>query len=175
MKVCCVSAKARSGKDEAASYLKEYLEANQKRVLIIHFADLLKFICTKLFDWNGEKDEAGRTLLQYVGTDVIGTKNPTYWVDWLTGVLKMFKDKWDYVIIPDCRYPIEYNIITANFDSVLLRIERPYFNNGLTDKQKSHPSEVALDDYKYDYTICNNSTLDQLKTAVIAFADTQLL
>jgi hypothetical protein len=47
MKVCCISAKARHGKDTAAAMMAEYLEKQGYRVLITHFADLLKFICTK--------------------------------------------------------------------------------------------------------------------------------
>ena len=44
-KVICISAKARHGKDTAAEILKEYLEHKGQRVLITHYADLLKFIC----------------------------------------------------------------------------------------------------------------------------------
>ena len=46
MKVLCISAKARHGKDTAAEIIKEYLESLNKKVLIIHYADLLKFVCS---------------------------------------------------------------------------------------------------------------------------------
>ena len=68
MKVLCISAKAQHGKDTAAGIIKEYLESKGKRVLIIHYADLVKFVCTKFFNCDGQKDEKGRTLLQYGGT-----------------------------------------------------------------------------------------------------------
>ena len=64
MKVVCISGLARAGKDTLASMLKDELEKNGSRVLITHFADLLKFIAKEFFKWNGEKDNEGRRLLQ---------------------------------------------------------------------------------------------------------------
>ena len=89
MKICCISAKAQHGKDTAAKLIKENLEKKGQRVLITHYADLLKFICVKYFGWNEVKDEAGRTLLQYLGTDVVGAQNPAYWAEFIAGILKM--------------------------------------------------------------------------------------
>ena len=107
MRVCCISAKARHGKDTAAEILKEHLQQQGKKVLIIHFADLLKYICKQFFGWDGNKDENGRTLLQFIGTDVVSAKNPAYWSEFVVGFLKLFEQEWDYAIIPDSRYPIE--------------------------------------------------------------------
>ena len=175
MKVCCISAKARHGKDTAAAMLAEYLESKGQRVLITHFADLLKYMCKTFFGWNGEKDTAGRTLLQYVGTDVIGAKRPDYWVRFIVDFLRLFENEWDYVIIPDCRYPIEITTMKNNFETVLLRVERPNFDNGLTDEQKKHPSETAMDSYCYDALLYNDSNLAAFKDNVEYFADNFLL
>ena len=57
MKVCCISAKAQHGKDTAAGLLKEHLESVGQKVLITHYADLVKFVCTNYFGWDGKKDE----------------------------------------------------------------------------------------------------------------------
>jgi hypothetical protein len=175
MKVCCISAKARHGKDTAAEILKYYLETMNKKVLIIHYADLLKFICTKFFGWDGNKDEKGRTILQYIGTDVVGKKNPAYWVDWVVGFLKMFEDEWDYVLIPDCRYPVEMARMEDAFDTSILRVERPNFDNGLTPEQKQHPSEVDMDNYPFDAIIYNDGTMDAFKEKLYWFAESFLL
>lgn len=69
MKVILVSGKARSGKDSFAEELKKILIEKNKRVLVTHYAGLLKYICGEFFDWDGEKDEYGRSLLQKVGTE----------------------------------------------------------------------------------------------------------
>ena len=175
MKVICISAKARHGKDTAAESLKYYLESKGQRVLITHFADLLKFICTKFFHWNGLKDEAGRTLLQFIGTDVVGKKNPAYWAEFVVSVLKLFENEWDYVLIPDCRYPIEVETVGKAFETHILRVERPNFDNGLTDAQKQHPSEVDMDTYAFDAILYNDGTLDDFIKKVEWFADNFLL
>lgn len=175
MKVCCISAKARHGKDTAAAMMAEYLENKGHKVLITHFADLLKYICKQFFGWNGDKDEKGRTLLQYVGTDVVGAKRPSYWADFLVDVLELFENEWDYVILPDCRYPLEFTCMRAKFDTVILRVERPNFDNGLTEEQKNHASETKMDDYKFDEVIYNDSNLAELRNKVINFTDKYLL
>lgn len=175
MKVCCISAKARHGKDTAAAMMAEYLEKKGHKVLITHFADLLKYICKQFFDWNGDKDVAGRTLLQYVGTDVVGAQKPSYWADFLVSFLKLFEKEWDFVIIPDCRYPIEMTTMEENFETVLLRVERPNFDNGLTDTQKKHPSETAMDDYYYDAILYNDGSLENFADKVEWFADNFLI
>jgi hypothetical protein len=177
MKVLNISAKAQHGKDTAAEIIKEYLELNNKRVLIIHYADLLKFICKSFFGWDGNKDVKGRTLLQYVGTDVVFNKNKaySYWVDWVVGVLKMFNNEWDCVIIPDCRYPIEVETVGNAFESYLLRVERPNFDNNLTPEQKNHSSETAMDNYSFEHIIYNDADLDSFKEKLIDFVNNSLL
>lgn len=175
MKICCISAKAQHGKDTAAKLIKENLEQKGQRVLITHFADLLKFICVKFFGWNEVKDEAGRTLLQYIGTDVVGAKNPAYWAEFISSILNMFEDTWDYVLIPDCRYPIEVETMKKQFETVVLRVERPNFDNGLTEAQKKHASEVKMDDYKFDTVLLNDGSLEDFRVKVDAFVDNYLL
>lgn len=175
MKICCISAKAQHGKDTAAKLIKENLEQRGQRVLITHYADLLKFICVKFFGWNEIKDEAGRTLLQYIGTDVVGAQNPAYWAEFIVGILKLFPNTWDYVLIPDCRYPIEVSTMSDNFDTVVLRVERPNFDNGLTVTQKQHASEVKMDDYKFDTVLLNDGSLEDFRFKVDAFVDNYLL
>ena len=64
--VITVSAKAQHGKDSFATAFKKIAEENENKVLIIHYGDILKYVCKQYFGWNGEKDEVGRTLLQHV-------------------------------------------------------------------------------------------------------------
>ena len=168
-KVICISAKAQHGKDTAAQILKEYLEQCGKRVLIIHYADLLKWLCTKFFGWDGNKDEAGRTILQHVGTDTVRKQNPDYWVNFVVQFLKMFSADWDFVLIPDCRFPNEAERMIENFDTAVLRIFRPGFENGLTAEQLQHPSEVAMDSYPFDTIIYNDSDLEAFKKKLVDF------
>lgn len=167
MRVITVSGHARHGKDATAEILEDLFKRRGKKVLVCHYADLLKYICKTFFDWNGEKDEYGRTLLQRVGTDRIRNEcnRPTYWVDFICDILMFFKDEWDYVIIPDTRFPNEIDRLNERaFCVTSINVVRPNFDSGLTDEQKNHPSETALDGYKYfDYVVVNDRTLNELR------------
>lgn len=164
MKIILISAKAQHGKDTSASILKEILEQVNKKVLIAHYADLLKYICKTFFNWNGEKDDEGRTLLQRVGTDVIRKINPDYWVNFISEFFKLFPNEWDYVLIPDVRFPNEIREMIFNgFDVFSVRINRTDFESSLTEEQKNHISEIALDNYQFDYYIDTISDLDYLR------------
>lgn len=159
MKIITISGKARHGKDFTANAIKDILEAKGKKVLITHYADLLKFICRNMFSWNGEKDEEGRRLLQYVGTDVVRKKKPNFWVDYMVTVLKLFENEWDYVIIPDTRFPNEIiNLKLYNLEVLSINVFRPNFDNGLSEQAQAHPSEHALDNFNFDYTFINDGT-----------------
>lgn len=165
MKVILISGKAQHGKDTTASFIKYKLLSDGYRAVIIHYADLLKHICRDYFDWNGKKDKAGRRLLQYIGTDIVRKKNPSMWVDHVVTILKYFYDNWDYVIIPDCRFPNEIDTIkNMGFNSIHLRVIRPNFKSPLSEEQQKHPSETALDDCcPPDYFVPNTSTLQALE------------
>lgn len=163
MKVVLISGKAQNGKDTTANIMKRLLEADGEKVLIAHYGDLVKYICKQFFDWDGNKDEKGRTLLQYVGTDVIRAKNPDYWVNFIIGVLKMFDNEWDFVLIPDARFPNEVDFVKHEFDALHLRVIRENFTSPLTPEQQAHPSETSLDDVTPDYTVINDGTIEDLK------------
>ena len=166
MKVICISGKAQHGKDTVAEMIKRRFKFTGKSILIIHYGDLVKFICEKYFFWNGEKDKYGRGLLQKVGTDVIRKQRPDYWVDSVIDILSFFPGNWDYVLIPDCRFPNEIDKMKEIFDTHSVRVIRLDFDNGLTPKQKEHPSETSLDNYEFDSIIVNSGTMDDLARAV---------
>jgi len=175
MRVIAITGKAQHGKDTTAKFLKETLTAQGNKVLIAHFGDLVKYVCKTFFGWDGKKDESGRTLLQYVGTDKIRAVSPDYWVNFIVSILDIFRDEWDYVLLPDCRFPNEYEIFEHyDMDAILLRVVRPNFMSPLTQEQQKHPSETALDNYQYDATIINEGTLEDLKKAVEKFVSTTL-
>lgn len=172
MKIVCISGKAQNGKDTTATIMAEMLKAQGERVLIAHFGDLVKYVCKTFFAWDGKKDEKGRTLLQYVGTDKIRATSPDYWADFIVSILDIFRDEWDYVLLPDCRFPNEYEIFEAyDMNAILLRVIRPNFASPLTSEQQQHPSETALDNYQYDATIINDGSMEDLKTAVADFVN----
>lgn len=159
----CISGKAGSGKDTAADIFATQFKQHGRSVLITHYADLLKFICQNYFGWNGQKDEFGRSLLQYVGTECVRGQDPDYWVDFIVNVVRMFPDKWDYVIIPDTRFPNEIErIADAGYPLWHVHIERDEFESKLTPDQQKHKSETSLNDTEPDFVI-HNTTIAMLE------------
>ena len=165
----CISGKAQNGKDTSAEIFKNELVIRGHSVLVIHQADLLKYICKSFFNWNGEKDEAGRTLLQQVGSNVIRKVEPDFWVDFIVKVTGFFKDTWDYIIIPDTRFPNELEKLKADDANVFhVRVIRKNFKSPLTEEQQRHPSETALDGIESDFTLINDKGIDDLYGDVVS-------
>lgn len=173
-KVICISGKAQHGKDTAANEIRrQLLEKGDCSVLIAHYADLVKYVCRMFLDWDGKKDEHGRHLLQMVGTDIIRTQRPNYWVDFIVDIISMLGNTWDYVLIPDCRFPNECEIMKGHFDTTTVRVIRykgensdEVFENDLTEEQRRHPSETSLDHYDFDSYLDNPGTQRGLEESV---------
>lgn len=94
-----------------------------------------------------------REVLQIMGTDIFRKLYPNVWTD------SLFRQDWsnyDYVLVPDVRFPNEALAIEQN-DGILIRIERE------TGLQDSHISETALDGYDFKNRIVNNGSLQELE------------
>jgi len=167
LKLILVSGKAQSGKDTIATLMSGQLKADKRSVLVTHYADLLKYVCANFLEWDGAKDEKGRRMLQYVGTDLVRKDNPGLWVDFMAQMLKYFHENWDFVIIPDCRFPNEIStMVDKGFDVIHVRVVKKDPASPLTETQRNHHSETALDSCDPDHYIYNNGTLEELKASV---------
>ena len=174
-----LSGKSGSGKDMMAQFMKEELAKYGKKALVIHFADAVKWFCRDFLDWDGKKDETGRTLLQTVGTDIVRAKHPNFWTGIVVGLIQAYEpfDNFDIAIIPDARFENEVNISLENLKNcVSVRIERtvngePWVNPTLTEEQRKHPSETSLDVFAFDYVIHNDEGLDVLRESAQAILE----
>lgn len=63
-------------------------------------------------------------------------------------------------VITDCRFPNEADQI-KRCGGFVIRIKRPF-----TKPINGHVSEIALDDYKFDYTLHNDNEIEYIKTKV---------
>lgn len=159
-KIILISGKAENGKTTAANKMKEVFENNGYRVVITRYAKYLKEIAKEYCNWNGQKDELGRTLLQKLGTDIIRKKmnKPDFHVGRICEDIEIAYDFVDYVIIDDVRYPNEIYYPLSKFGRNMVytyRVERinedgTPFNNSLSEEQKQHISETSLDDFNFD-------------------------
>lgn len=166
-KIFLVSGKAMHGKDSVAILLKQKLNG---KTLILHNADYLKYIAKEYMEWDGKKDEKGRNLLQSLGTEKVRVmmKRPLFWVEKTCDAIEILSDIFDYFIVPDTRFSNEINYPMARFPNCVesIRVNRLNFDNGLTDEQKNHLSEISLDNFKFDYYIESESGLDNLEKAL---------
>ena len=165
MKIILISGKAEAGKTTAANIIKYYLCGIGKRAAIVPYGQYVKDTAKMIFGWDGQKDENGRQLLQWWGTDVVRKKNENFWVNTVMRLAAVLDVEIDYLIIDDCRFPNEVELWKHEYDYLTLRIERPGHENALNDEQRKHPSETALDDYEFDVTI-SATDFKELKEAI---------
>lgn len=167
MKILLLGGHAFNGKDSTANILKKHFDTMGKKSIILHYGDELKAVCSKYFGWDGKKDQRGRETLQWVGTNLAREHHPTIWVDIVILFVKALFFDYDYVLIADFRFPDECaRWIEEKYNVTTIRIERLNFDNGLTEEQKNHPSETALDNFDFDYVIKSESGLDKLEVEV---------
>jgi hypothetical protein len=165
--IFAISGFAQHGKDSTANILGKLLGGNY---LVVHNADYLKYICKQYMGWDGNKDEKGRNLLQKVGTDRIrlGMDKPSFWIEKTCEIIEIFRENYDYFMIPDCRFLNELFYPKAKFpyNVTTIRVHRLFFDNGLTPEQKKHPSEIELADFRHDFHIYSESGLDKLEVEI---------
>lgn len=160
-----ISGKAQSGKNTFALGLFGFFE--------YAFADQLKKFAMQL-GWNKDKDKQGRKFLQDLAT-VVREYNRRTWVNLICETLGMdgYPNK---VVITDCRYLNEIRIMKQwgehnGYNVITIRIERPGYDNMLTDEAKNHPSETELDNYNFDHTIQNIGTIGDLIKIASTYSD----
>ena len=163
-----ICGKARSGKHEVNKFISNYLEECDHKVCSIQLMRTLKGYLKDYFDWDGSEETKPRELLQKFGTEIIREKlnMPLFHIDRLTEDINVLSAYFDTFIIDDVRFPLEIEELTKRFkDVVVISVERDI--NTLTDEERKHITEVALDNYnEYDYVIDNNSSLEDLKKKI---------
>ena len=95
-----------------------------------------------------------RAFLQHFGSEVMRGVNDNIWID--CTLSNCGKD----AIISDCRFPNEAKAVKAR-GGIVIKIVRPD-----AKASDSHQSETLIDEIDADYTIINNSTLENLVSNV---------
>ncbi len=166
VKLYLISGKARHGKDTFSSYLKGVYEEHGKKVIITQLAKYIKYYAREMTGWNLTEEDKPRSLLQELGTSVIREKlgKDDLFIKRMIDDVEVFSCFYDTVIISDVRLKKEIDDLRSAFpDLIAINIFRPDFDNGLTEEQNQHKTEIDLDDYdKFDIRVVN-TTLDKLK------------
>jgi len=165
------------GKDTVANYLM----ANAGFVRF-RFADALKEAACCIFGWRREQLEdlnfkmavdpywgrSPRELLQLLGTEC-GRKviDPLIWIKALKRQIDLLDTP--RVVVSDLRFQNELQAIKS-WGGCVVKVLRPgYAPEGLSEAQRTHPSETELDAYEgWDYVLRNDSSLDVLNARTAA-------
>lgn len=162
LKIITISGKAGAGKSNLATHLKNMLEQGYgMKGYIINFADPLKMICKEVYEWDGQKGENGRNLLQQVGTDIVQSNNKLCWVNCVVNIIEGLRSEFDFVIVGDARFQHEINGLHAAFegtctDIVNILVVNKTHENTLSEEQRNHLSEKDLDEYSFDWVMDNS-------------------
>ena len=168
-KIFIISGKARHGKNTVADLIKEYYENQNLKVINDSYAYYIKDYAKRISNWDGNENTKPRELLQQLGTNLIRQNiDRLFFINRMIEDLKVFSYFYDIITISDGRFEEELDLIKNKFDNVILiKVDRPNFDNELTPEQKNHPTETSLDNYnKFDYIIENDSTIENLKEKV---------
>lgn len=169
-KIILISGKARAGKDTTALILKEIYEKEGKKIINLAYGNYIKEYAKKISDWDGRDETKPRSLLQRLGTDIIREKiDPNFFVKRLCDDIKVYSYFFDVITVSDARFPNELDTPYEMFEDVIkIKIVRDNFQNNLTDTEKKHITETALDNYDdFDYIIHNDGTISDLREKIL--------
>ena len=168
-KIILISGKARAGKDTTALLLGKIYEEEGKKIVNLAYGNYIKEYAKKISNWDGRDETKPRSLLQRLGTDIIRNKiDPNFFVKRLCDDIKVYSYFFDVITVSDVRFPNEIDGPSAMFkDIIKIKIIRDNFVSNLTDVEKKHITETALDNYNdYDFVIHNDGTISDLRKKV---------
>ena len=169
-KIYVVCGKARAGKDTSVGIIENYCKEKNLKILNLQFSSYLKEYAKKITGWDGSDDTKPRELLQTLGTSIIREQiDEKFFVSRMIGDIKVYSYFYDVITISDARLKIEVNSLKEEFENICaIQITRPNYDNGLTEEQKQHRTEVDLDDYdKFDYKIINDGSIKDLENKIL--------
>jgi len=186
--IIALSGYAQSGKDACANFIRE-IDPDFEIKKFSHKLKVVASILTgipvdKFEDQDFKKTTMGdewtyvgipltiRDFLQRLGTEAV--RNNLHHNAWVNALMSGYrKEKWsgwvdnirfDYPaskwVITDCRFPNEAKAVKER-GGVIVRVERTGVH-----PVNAHPSETALDSWKFDHIIVNTGTLEDLKTSI---------
>lgn len=149
-----------SGKTYYANLLAKKLEARGIKTYRVSIANKIKEIAKDVFDMR-EKD---RRLLQMIGAKMREI-NEDIWINYL--ILDIKRNNKTPFIIDDVRFRNEVNLIKKSYPNFLivrlfvdtkkrLDIYSDLYGRIPTEEEMNDPTEVDIDNIKYDESITNN-------------------
>lgn len=173
-KIYILSGKAKSGKDAVSKIITNYHK--NKKCISISYSYYLKDYIKRITGWNGNEEDKPRELLQQIGIELIKNKiDNRLFINRLLEDIEVFSYFYDYIIVTDARLVEEIEIPKQKFDNVTtIRINRDNINSNLTSQQKTHLTEIALDEYSnFDYIVDNNKDYNNLEKQILKILEVE--
>ena len=173
MKLYLICGKARAGKDTFARLIKHEEEKNNNKVCILKLTAPLYSWAEDYFDYDKEKDEKPRELLQTLGYDILQLKlkKKDFLLDYLITTIEVLDNYYDVGLITDGRLVHEIEVLKEKYPNIKTILLTNKKDNKLTNKEKNHQTEIDLDDYKdFDY-IVENKDMESLKLEALKIVE----
>ena len=200
--ICARRSGKRSGKDEFAYFcMKHFFDNNKVYTTRIALADSLKEAAQRIYNLTDKqlcgtqedresltewfwptKNKLNRTgkmtareILQYFGTEIMREGfDQLIWVNSLKSTAnaraRAFQQGVTFVFVPDIRYPNE-----AEHMDYLVDIYRTEAELANGDMHISERSGMLIPDYKIDFSVVNDGTLQELEEKAALFCESILL
>ena len=168
--IVLIGGKARSGKSTVGSYFKDVFEDRGGKVIFSPYTKYLKQYIKEVTGEEVVEENKPRDLLQKLSSELI-KKTLGYedlFIRRQIEDISIYSYFFDYIIIPDVRFPEEIERIKSQFPHVIsIGVVREDYQSDLTEEQQNDITEVSLDGYQgFDYIISNHSYTD-LKEEVL--------
>lgn len=125
------------------------------------------------FNYDKEKDEKPRELLQTLGYDILQLKlkKKDFLLDYLITTIEVLDNYYDVGLITDGRLVHEIEVLKEKYPNIKTILLTNKQDNKLTNKEKNHQTEIDLDDYKdFDY-IVENKDMESLKLEALKIVE----
>ncbi len=173
MKLYLICGKARAGKDTFAKLIKQEEEKDNNKVCILKLTAPLYSWAEDYFNYDKEKDEKPRELLQTLGFDILQLKlkKKDFLLDYLITTIEVLDNYYDVGLITDGRLVHEIEVLKEKYPNIKTILLTNKKDNKLTNKEKKHQTEIDLDDYKdFDY-IVENKDMESLKLEALKIVE----
>lgn len=165
MKIYVIAGRAKCGKTTFGKYLREELKTYGYKPCVMQITNPLYGYASNYFDWDPNCDEKPREFLQKMGTDIIKDKlgKKTFLLDRLNEDIQILQEFFDTFIITDARFPEEIEYFKEKYDNVCpIKLIRNDYDDNLTEEEKNHITETAMDGYEDFSYILENESLESL-------------
>lgn len=166
MKVVVINGHPRAGKDTFVKFCQEILGTFRCRNLST--IDYIKKIAP-LFGWREEKTPEARRFLAKL-KDITTEYNDFSYRYIKKQLSEIEKEEWDgenIVVFVHCREPKDIERFVRDYNATTVLVK----NKRVEDDGYSNAADANVESYRYDVTILNNTTLDNLKLSAKVFIE----